>query len=267
MAPARRAALRRRAAPRMTPGRALVILPTYQEAANIGAILRRVRDAAPDADLLVVDDNSPDGTAELAEELGRELGQIDVLRRTRKSGLGAAYRAGFEQALDHGYDVVVEMDADLSHDPSDLPALLREVERGADLAIGSRYMPGGAIPAWPTHRRALSRYGNRYASFVLGLHTTDATSGFRAYRSTALRNAAFQATHATGYAFQVEMAYRLARLGATIVEVPIVFVDRVSGRSKMSAHIAVEAMALVTWWGVRDRLLRRKRRRAVDERV
>ena len=236
-----------------------MVLPTYQEAANVVEVLRRVRAAAPGADVLVVDDGSPDGTADLAQAAGRELGGVDVLRRTAKAGLGKAYRAGFAVGLERGYEVLVEMDADLSHDPAALPSLLRAVEDGADLAIGSRYVSGGSIPAWSASRRALSRNGNRYAAAALGLGVHDATAGYRAYRATMLDKIDLGAVRADGYGFQIEMTYRVARAGGTIVEVPIVFTDRVLGQSKMSGRIVVEALALVTWWGIRDRVLRRGR--------
>ena len=236
--------------------RTLIVLPTYQEAANIALVLRRVRAAVPAARVLVVDDGSPDGTADLAAVMGEELGGIDVVRRKKKAGLGGAYRAGFAWGLEHEFDVMVEMDADLSHDPADLPPLLRAVAHGADLAIGSRYVPGGSIPHWPWHRRALSRYGNRYAAFVLGLDVADATSGFRAYRADALRAVDMARVTADGYGFQIEMAYLVLTTGGKIVEVPITFVDRTQGTSKMSGKIVVEALALVTWWGARDRTAR-----------
>lgn len=236
--------------------RVLVVLPTYQEAANIAEILRRLRTAAPEADVLVVDDNSPDGTAALAEEVGREVGGVRVLRRPKKAGLGSAYREGFRRGLAEDYEVLVEMDADLSHDPAALPALLAAVADGADLAIGSRYVPGGSIPNWSWHRRALSRWGNRYASAVLGLTVRDATSGYRAYRASVLSKLDLDTVRADGYGFQIEMAYRVARLGGSIREVPICFTDRVRGTSKMSGRIVAEALALVTWWGLRDRLRR-----------
>jgi glycosyltransferase involved in cell wall biosynthesis len=239
--------------------RALVVLPTYQEAENIVEVLRRLRAAAPAADILVVDDSSPDGTAALARAAGQETGGVDVLVRTTKSGLGSAYRAGFAEGLARGYDILVEMDSDLSHDPARLPALLRAVEDGADLAVGSRYVPGGAIPGWPAHRRWLSRAGNRYADFVLGLSVRDATSGFRAYRADALRRVDLSSVRADGYGFQIEMAYRVAGNGGAIVELPIEFVDRTRGTSKMSGRIIVEALLLVTWWGVRDRVLTPRR--------
>jgi dolichol-phosphate mannosyltransferase len=236
------------------------VLPTYEEAANIVTVLQRIRAAVPTADVLVVDDNSPDGTADLAEVAGRELGGVDVLRRPGKAGLGPAYRAGFGRGLERGYDVLVEMDADLSHDPAQLPQLLRAVEHGADLAIGSRYVPGGSIPTWTWRRRALSRYGNRYAAVVLGLDLADATSGFRAYRATMLRNVDMGRVVAEGYGFQIEMAYRVAAQGGRIAEVPISFTDRTHGTSKMSGRIVAEALALVTWWGARDRTARALRR-------
>lgn len=238
--------------------RTLVVLPTYNEATNIAVVLDRLRAAVPAADVLVVDDGSPDGTADMADALSVELGQIDVLRRPGKAGLGSAYRAGFRWGMERGYEVMVEMDADLSHDPGALPSLLAAVDGGADLGLGSRYVPGGAIPAWPLHRRLLSRWGNRYAGAVLGLDVRDATGGFRAYRATALEAIDLSRVRAEGYGFQIEMTHRLARADGKIVEVPIQFVDRVRGTSKMSSRIVVEALLLVTWWGLRDRVLRRR---------
>lgn len=238
------------------PPRTLVVVPTYNEVDNIGVLLRRVRAAVPEADILVVDDNSPDGTADAAKQAAADLGHIDILHRPAKAGLGPAYRAGFGQGLAQGYDVLVQMDADLSHDPSALPEMLDAVQGGAMLAIGSRYVPGGSIPHWPFHRRALSRYGNRYAAAVLGLGVSDATSGFRAYPAETVRAIDLVSTQANGYGFQIELAYRLSRLGGRIVEVPICFTDRVRGTSKMSWRIIAEAMWLVTRWGVRDRLRR-----------
>ena len=235
--------------------RVLIVLPTYQEATNIVTVLQRVRGVVPSAEILVVDDNSPDGTADLAEAAGRELGNIDVLRRPGKSGLGSAYRAGFTQGLAGGADVLVEMDADLSHDPAALPALLRPVLDGeADLVIGSRYVPGGAIPDWSFHRRGLSRLGNRYAAAMLHLPVADATAGFRAYAADVLRKIDLASVSTDGYGFQIDMAYRVSRAGGRIVEVPIEFTDRVRGKSKMSGRIIVEALAAVTWWGIRDRI-------------
>ncbi len=231
----------------------LIVLPTYQEADNLAEVLRRVRTAAPWADVLVVDDNSPDGTADIAKVVAHELGRIDVLVRPGKSGLGSAYRAGFKEGLARGYDVLVEMDSDLSHDPSALPSLLQGIEEGADLVIGSRYVPGGTIPRWSFLRRALSKWGNRYAAAALRLDVRDATSGFRAYRADALASVDIDRVRADGYGFQIEMAYRIAQTGGRVVEVPIEFIDREQGTSKMSTRIVVEALVLVTWWGFRDR--------------
>ena len=240
--------------------RTLVIIPTYLEADNIADVLRRVRSAAPHVDILVVDDSSPDGTADLAKATNDEVDQIEVLIRPDKGGLGVAYRAGFDHAFAEGYEVAVQMDADLSHDPASLPELLARIDEGADVAIGSRYVKGGNIPHWPVLRRALSRIGNMYASTILGLGVHDATSGFRAYRASVLQSIDVSHTRATGYGFQVELAYRAHRQGATIVEVPITFNDRVRGESKMSWHIIGEAMSLVTWWAFRDRLIGKFRR-------
>jgi dolichol-phosphate mannosyltransferase len=233
----------------------LVVLPTYDECENIDTVLRRVRAAVPHAHVLVVDDNSPDGTADLADAVARELGGISVLRRPGPEGLGSAYRDGFRWGLARGYDVMVEMDADLSHDPAVLPILLRTIDAGADLVIGSRYVPGGVAADWPFARRAISRIGCRYAQLMLRLPTRDATSGYRAYRGAALRSVDLDTVRANGYGFQVEMAYRVLRIGGAIVEVPIEFRDRTAGTSKMSLRIVVEALVLVTKWGVRDRLL------------
>jgi len=243
--------------PTLSRVRALVVLPTYEEADNIVEVLRRVRAAVPKADVLVVDDSSPDGTADVAKAAGHELGGVEVLVRPTKAGLGTAYRAGFRHGHEHGYDVMVEMDSDLSHDPAALPALLQAVEAGADLAIGSRYVPGGSVPPqWPVYRRALSRWGNRYAAVVLGLPVADATSGFRAYRASALATLDLDKVRADGYGFQVEMAHRFWRAGRSIVEVPIVFLERRHGRSKMSLRIVGEAWVLVTALGARERIRR-----------
>ncbi len=231
--------------------RPLIVLPTYNESANIERALRRIRAALPGGGVLVVDDSSPDGTADLAEKLGEELGGIEVLRRPRKAGLGSAYRAGFAWGLQRGWDVLVEMDADLSHEPEALPALVAPLAGGVDLSVGSRYVPGGEIPNWPWHRRLLSRGGNVYAAALLGLHVTDSTSGFRAYLADILRRIDLDAVHADGYGFQIEMVHQVLLHGGTVTEVPIRFVDRTAGTSKMSMHIVVEALALVTLWGLR----------------
>jgi len=240
--------------------RTLVVVPTYLEGENIEEYLRRTRAAAPDVDFLVVDDDSPDGTADLAEKLAGELGQIEVLRHGAKSGLGTAYRAGMGLGLERGYEVLVQMDADLSHDPAALPSLLAGIDEGADLVIGSRYVPGGAIPHWPLRRRLLSRYGNAYTSLLLKTGVRDATAGFRAYTADVLRSIDVLRTRATGYGFQIELAYRVHKLGGTIVEVPITFADRRHGISKMTLKIAAEELTLVTWWGLRDRVERLRRR-------
>ena len=250
----------------------LVVLPTYNESATIAEMLRRIRASATprgsgvspgnQIDVLVVDDNSPDGTADLAEALAAELGGIEVLRRPGKAGLGSAYREGFKVGLARGYEALVEMDADLSHDPSVLGDLLAELDSGADIVIGTRYMPGGKIPDWPWHRRAISRAGNVYARFMLDLSARDATSGYRAYHRRALESINLTAVRADGYGFQVEMAYKIERAGGVLAEVPIEFHDRTFGRSKMSSRIVVEALTLVTWWGLSSRLRARRKRRA-----
>lgn len=230
----------------------LVVIPTYQEAENIDNVLTRIRTSVPQATVLVVDDNSPDKTADLAEKAAEKLGQIEVLRRPGKSGLGSAYREGFEWGMQHHFDVLIEMDADLSHNPDDLPRLVEGIDTGADLVIGSRYVPGGAIPGWPARRALLSRYGNLYARFMLRMHINDATSGFRAYRSSLVQRIDIHDVRADGYGFQIEMAYRSTRAGGVLREIPITFIDRVEGVSKMSSRIIVEALMLVTMWGVRD---------------
>ena len=233
------------------------MLPTYNESENIETVLRRVREVVPAADILVVDDGSPDGTADLAEKLGVDLGQVEVLRRTAKSGLGSAYRAGFRLGLERGYDAFVEMDSDLSHDPDALPSLLAASERGADLVIGSRYVPGGRTPHWPWYRLAISRGGNLYVRTLLGLRVRDATAGFRVYSRQALTSFPLDEVRAEGYGFQVEMTYRVDAAGGSITEVPIEFRDRELGTSKMSGRIVAEAFILVAWWALRDRVLRR----------
>ncbi|HTT86372.1 MAG TPA: polyprenol monophosphomannose synthase [Acidimicrobiales bacterium] len=235
----------------MSAASALVVIPTYNEAKNVEAVLRAVRGALPDAGILVVDDGSPDGTADLAEGLAPTLGQVSVLRRRAKSGLGSAYRAGFAWGLERGFDAFVEMDADFQHDPAALPALVAPVADGVDLVVGSRYIPGGSIPKWRWHRRLLSQGGNVYAAALLGLGVKDSTSGFRCYSARILQAVDLGMVRAEGYGFQIEMVRQVLDHGGTVVEVPIRFEDRVAGESKMSMAIVVEALALVTWWALR----------------
>ena len=239
-----------------------MVLPTYNEAENLPEVLRRIRAAVPEVAVLVVDDASPDGTGQLAEQLAEELGGVRVLHRGAKEGLGSAYRAGFTAVLEAGATSVVSMDADLSHDPDVLPELLAALRtplRPA-MVIGSRYVPGGAVVNWPVHRRLLSRWGNRYTAWALGLSVRDCTSGYRAYDADALRRIDVGSTTAEGYAFLSELARRASADGQPVVEVPITFVDRTRGRSKMSWRIVVESMVLVTRWAVADRRGWRSRR-------
>lgn len=240
--------------------RVTVVVPTYNEADNIETLLRAVRGELPEADVLVIDDGSPDGTAELADRLGGELGNVRVVRRTSKDGLGAAYRAGLREAISAGADICVQMDADLSHDPTALGALVSIVEHGADVAIGSRYVPGGITLNWPRTRRWVSRWGNRYAAGVLGLAINDVTAGYRAYRSEALERMSFDTVTAEGYGFQVEMTYRIVRLGGKVVEFPITFRDRTEGESKFTGSIVREATLLVLRLWAADFGGRRRRR-------
>ena len=234
----------------MSAMRPLVIIPTYNEAENIERMLHRIADSLPKAGILVVDDGSPDGTGDLVKAAAAELPDVHLLTRSGKSGLGSAYRAGFAWGLQHDYDALIEMDADFSHDPAALPDIVGPLSEGFDLSIGSRYVKGGAIPNWARHRHLLSSGGNRYASVVLGLHVADSTAGFRAYSAGIMRKLDLNAIRAEGYGFQIEMTYRAKQHGAAIVEVPITFVDRAAGESKMSSRIVLEALALVTWWGM-----------------
>ncbi len=230
----------------------VVVVPTYQEADNIVRFLGAVRAALPDAHILVVDDNSPDGTGDLAEATALELGNITVLHRAAKQGLGSAYRHGFTEVLASDFDIVVSMDCDFSHDPGVLGLMVKRIELGADAVVGSRYVPGGGTMNWPVHRRLLSRWGNRYTSGVLRLHIHDCTSGYRAYRASALRAIDPTSTSAEGYAFLTELVRRLVRNGYTVVEQPITFIDREFGTSKMSGKIVAESMILVTRWAAAD---------------
>lgn len=229
--------------------RALVIVPTYNEAENIDGIVARVRESQPTVDILIVDDDSPDGTGDLADKLAIE-DQIHVLHRSGKEGLGAAYLAGFDWGLGNGYDVLVEMDADGSHRPEQLGDLLVAVEQGADLVLGSRWVPGGEVLNWPKYREVISRAGNFYARIMLGLPLKDATGGFRAFRRTTLEGLNLREVASQGYCFQVDLARRAVKAGFTVVEVPITFVERVRGQSKMSNAIVLEALWRVTVWGL-----------------
>jgi dolichol-phosphate mannosyltransferase len=231
----------------------LVCIPTFDEAANIERIVARVRSAVPDAHIAIADDNSPDGTGQIADRLAAADDHVHVLHRTRKEGLGAAYLEAFTWALERGYDIVVEMDADGSHRPEELPALLREIEAGADLVLGSRWVPGGRVVNWPKSREVLSRGGNTYARVALGLPLRDATGGYRAFRAATLKGLDLESVASQGYCFQVDLARRALARGFTVVEVPITFVEREAGVSKMSRGIVGEALWRVTVWGAQSR--------------
>jgi dolichol-phosphate mannosyltransferase len=240
-------------APARAPGGVLVVIPTYEEVGSLGGVLDRLHATAPDVHVLVVDDASPDGTGALADARAAADERVHVLHRAGKGGLGPAYVAGFGWAAQHGYPVVVEMDADGSHPPERLPALLTALE-DADLVLGSRYVPGGRVCDWPAYRLALSRVGNLYTRWALRLPLADATGGYRAARAELIARLPFDEVASEGYCFQVDWAWRAHRAGARVVEVPITFTERAVGRSKMSGSIVAEALARVTWWGVRDRL-------------
>jgi dolichol-phosphate mannosyltransferase len=229
--------------------KALVVVPTYNESASINELLCRALEADPRVDVLVVDDGSPDGTAQLVRALMTTEQRLHLLERSAKQGLGMAYRAGFDWGLARLYDVLIEMDADLSHPPEKLPALLDGLS-DADVVIGSRYVPGGQTINWSSARAALSRAGNAYVRLALGLPVHDATAGFRAYRRAVLRTLAMDTVQSNGYCFQVEMAHRAWQEGFRIIETPITFTDRVAGESKMQGKIIVEALARVTGWGL-----------------
>jgi dolichol-phosphate mannosyltransferase len=220
--------------------RATVCLPTYNERENLEPMLRALGEH--DVRVLVIDDNSPDGTGELADRLASELDFVDVLHRRRKEGLGPAYIDGFRRALADGAELVLEMDCDFSHDPSDVPRLIRAVEEGADLALGSRYVEGGEVADWGRVRRFVSAGGSWYARVLLGVGVRDLTGGFKCYRRAVLERIDLDAVHSKGYAFQIETTYRTLRAGFRVVEVPIRFADRTEGHSKMSRSIVVEAV-------------------------
>jgi dolichol-phosphate mannosyltransferase len=230
-------------------GRVLVIIPTYNERENLETITGRVRAAVPEAHVLVADDASPDGTGEIADRLAAGDDQVHVLHRAGKEGLGAAYIAGFRWGMDHDFDVLVEMDADGSHQPEELPRLLSTLE-GNDLVIGSRWVRGGEVKNWPKKREALSRGANTYARLMLGIPIQDATGGFRAYRADALRKIGVEEVSSQGYCFQVDLTLRTVRCGLRVAEVPITFVERTHGASKMSRAIMVEAFQRLTQWGI-----------------
>ncbi len=235
--------------------RVLVVIPTFNEADNIGQITSRLRAAVPDVAVLIADDNSPDGTGEVADRISDGDESVHVLHREGKLGLGAAYIAGFEWALTRGYDVVVEMDADGSHAPEQLPLLLEKLD-DADLVIGSRWIPGGEVRNWPRRRLLLSRLANLYTRIVMGLSVRDATGGFRVYRRAVLEAIDWSDVASQGYCFQVDLTWRTVQAGFRVAEVPITFTEREQGKSKMSTSIFVEALWLVTVWGVRARFRR-----------
>lgn len=247
----------------MTAGRMVVVVPTYNEVDNLGWIVGRLRAAVPEADVLVVDDGSPDGTGRVADELAGADPHVMVLHRTSKEGLGAAYLAGFRWALEQGYGVVGEMDADGSHQPEQLPRLVAALA-DADLVLGSRWVPGGAVVNWPWTRSALSRGGNLYTRLMLGIPVRDATGGFRLFRRTALERLDLDTVRSVGYCFQVDLAWRSVEAGLRVREVPIDFVERVRGESKMSPDVALESLRRITVWGLRHR---RRQARAVLSRV
>jgi dolichol-phosphate mannosyltransferase len=233
-------------------GRVVVVVPTYNERDNLAWIVGRLRAAVPQADVLVVDDGSPDGTGEVADRLAASDPQVTVLHRTAKAGLGAAYLHGFAVALERGYDVVGEMDADGSHQPEQLPELLEALAR-ADLVIGSRWVSGGSVVNWPLSRRLLSVGGNLYARLLLGIPLRDITAGYRVFRRTTLESIDLRSVESAGYIFQTDLAFRTVRAGLRVVEVPIEFVERVRGKSKMSRDVAMESLRLITAWGLRQR--------------
>lgn len=234
-------------------GRVVIVMPTYNERQNLEIMANRIRESVPGADLLVVDDNSPDGTGDLADKLCEADPRVQVMHRTEKAGLGRAYVAGFSWALDRGYDLIVEMDADGSHRPEDLPRLLAAVEQ-ADAVIGSRYVPGGTVVNWPKSREFLSRGANVYNRVMLGVRVKDATGGFRVYRAATLRKIDLNGIESAGYCFQIDMTLRVLQAGLTITEVPITFVERERGASKMSNTVIFEAFSRVAKWGISARL-------------
>lgn len=246
----------------MSLGRVVVVIPTYNEAENLEWIVGRLREAQPAVDVIVVDDGSPDGTGDIADRLAAADAQVRVVHRTVKAGLGAAYLHGFRVALDAGYDVIGEMDADGSHQPEQLDRLLTALE-SADLVIGSRWVPGGSVVNWPLNRELLSRGGNLYVRMLLGVGVRDATAGYRLFRRTTLEKIDLDSVQSTGYVFQTDMVARTLAAGLVVEEVPIEFVERVRGDSKMSGAVATESLKRITTWGLahrREQLRRRWRR-------
>jgi dolichol-phosphate mannosyltransferase len=233
-------------------GTVLVIIPTYNEADNIKPIVARVRSAVPDAHILVADDNSPDGTGKLADEIAVGDDAVHVLHRKGKEGLGAAYLAGFRWGIEHGYGVLVEMDADGSHQPEELPRLLTAL-KSADMVLGSRWIPGGRVVNWPKSREFISRGGSLYSRVLLDVPIRDMTGGYRAFRRETLEGLGMDEVASAGYCFQVDLAWRAVKAGFHVVEVPITFVERERGESKMSRDILVEAMFRVAGWGITSR--------------
>jgi dolichol-phosphate mannosyltransferase len=233
--------------------RVIIVMPTYNERQNLEGMASRIRESVPDADLLVVDDNSPDGTGDLADKLAERDPHVHVMHRTEKAGLGRAYVAGFTWALDNGYDRIVEMDADGSHRPEDLPRLLAAAG-SADAVIGSRYVPGGTVVNWPKSREILSRGANVYNRLMLGVRIKDATGGYRVYRAETLRKIDLTSIDSAGYCFQIDMTLRVLQAGLVLTEVPITFVERELGASKMSNAVIVEAFTRVAQWGIDARL-------------
>ncbi|GFZ80599.1 dolichol-phosphate mannosyltransferase [Nesterenkonia alkaliphila] len=227
----------------------LTIIPTYNEIDALPTTVDRLRAAVPESEVLIVDDNSPDGTGDLAEQMAAADEQIHVLHRVKKDGLGGAYIAGFGWGLERDYDAFVELDADGSHQPEQLPDLLSEIDY-ADLVIGSRWVAGGSVVNWPLHRELISRAGSLYSRTMLGLRVRDITAGFRVFRRSTLEEIDLSSIESVGYGFQVDMTFRVARQGKTIKEVPITFVERTLGESKMSSGIVLEAVANVTKWGL-----------------
>ena len=233
-------------------GDVLVVIPTYNEADNIREIVGRLRRAVPEAGVLIADDSSPDGTGKIADELAAADPKVHVLHRRAKEGLGAAYLAGFAWAAEHGADVMVEMDADGSHDPEELPRLLNAL-RDADVVVGSRRVPGGKTVNWPMSREMISRVANVYVRMALGIPVRDSTAGFRAYRAAVLEGLDLAGVSSQGYCFQIDLVYRAWRAGHRVTEVPVTFVDRERGQSKMSSNIVREAFLKVAVWGVQSR--------------